>query len=134
MTLRESIVAAQATAAVPFDSAAIGQRVYIRVLTGQEVSGYWVFISGKAAGVVQQTLVQRCLANEDGTPVFSPTEMGEVGKLNNRFLEEVAGEAQRVNCLTTADVKQMRADFFAKRVTSGSSSSPVISESATPTS
>jgi hypothetical protein len=129
-SLREAITAAAQKPPVAFVSAAHdGQTVFIRRLSGQEVGAYWVSIKDKAAGQVQQMLVQRCLADEGGAQLFTPAELAEVAKLDNAFLEEVAGEAQRVNCLTTRDVDAMRASFFEKRATAGSTSSPVISES-----
>ena len=135
MTLRDQITAAAQKPPVAFVSAAHeGQTVFIRRLSGAEVNAYWISIRDKSAGQVQQMLVQRCLADEGGACLFTPAELPEVGKLDNAFLEEIAGEAQRVNCLTTRDVEAMRASFFGKRVNSGSSSSPVTSESATPTS
>ena len=128
--LREAITAAAQKPPVAFVSAAHdGQTVFIRRLSGQEVGAYWVSIKDKAAGQVQQMLVQRCLSDEGGACLFAPSDLAEVGKLDNAFLEEIAGEAQLVNCLTTRDVDAMRASFFKKRATAGSTSSPVISES-----
>lgn len=129
MTLRDQITAAAQKPPVAFVSAAHdGQTVFIRRLSGAEVNSYWVSIKDKTAGQVQQMLVQRCLADEGGAPVFTPADLAEVGKLDNAFLEEVAGEAQRVNCLTTRDVEAMRQSFFGKRATAGSTSSPATSE------
>jgi hypothetical protein len=133
-TLRDKIAAAQQRGPVPFDSAALGgQRVHIKVLSGFETNAYWVSIKEKTAGQVQQMLVLRCLCDETGATVFAPGEVAEVAKLDNRFLEEIASEAQRVNCLTSRDVDRMRTDFFGQQANSGSSSSPAISASSTPT-
>jgi hypothetical protein len=128
--LREAITAAAQKPPVAFVSAAHdGQTVFIRRLSGAEVNSYWVSIKDKTAGQVQQMLVQRCLADEGGACLFPPSDLAEVGKLDNAFLEEVAGEAQRVNCLTTRDVEAMRASFFGSRAIAGSTSSPAISGS-----
>ena len=134
-TLRDKIVAAQQRCPVGFDSAALGgERVFIKVMNGFETNGYWVSIKEKTAGQVQQMLVQRTLCDEAGNLLFAPGELGEVAKLDNRFLEEIATEAQLVNCLTSRDVEKMRESFFASRANAGSSSSPATSASSTPTS
>ena len=83
------------------------------------------------SGQVQQMLVQRCLCDETGANLFAPGEVAEVAKLDNRFLEEIASEAQRVNCLTSRDVDRMRTDFFGQQANSGSTSSPATSPAPT---
>jgi hypothetical protein len=138
MNLKDTITAALGPVAVEFTAASLGGvAVWIKRLSAFEANAYFVSIKEKSAGQIAQLLVQRALVNNDmvASAVYEPGPKGleEIAKLPNAFIEEIALEAQRVNALTAYDVKVMREDFFAKRASAGSTSSPATLENSTPT-
>lgn len=133
MTNRERIEGKQSnTTPVKLHAASIDEVVHLRRWTGQEAKQYFVWCKEKSAGEITQKLVQLTLANEDGTLLYKPDELGQVGKLDNAFIEEIADEASRLNLLRMSDLRELRENFSRTRASAGSISLPAISGSSNP--
>ncbi len=91
-----------------------GAGVYVRTMGGDERDAFEAFMLARRTDDresnligVRKHLVALCAVKEDGSRVFSDTQVDQIGQRSAKALDRIFAVAQRINGLLKSDVEEL---------------------------
>jgi hypothetical protein len=111
---RDSILAAVEEAArevSPFEVPEWGGTVYIRKLSVLDLKKTGFFDGSGDPNDIPVKVVASCLADEEGTPLFSEEDVAKLSESSFQIILRVFAECAKVNGLAAGELEGMEASF-----------------------